>query len=214
MNAGQKAVSVEVSEDELKVELLDGRTIIVPLAWYPRLLHATPAQAANWTIAGGGFRYSLARRRRGLERGGSSPWRSGATDAFSGLIGHEDEGTGEGPSLVGPPGVEVQAALVEKNVRADDLGAGIRSELTEKLGAVGPESWVAFSILRRIGGSRHLACFMVRRLSTADLVPKSLVHVRTEFHHEGFHLRHLLVDHAIRGRPFSDYCVFSHHVSE
>ncbi len=45
MDAGLKAVVVEVTEDELKVELLDGRTIIVPLAWYPRLLHATPAQA-------------------------------------------------------------------------------------------------------------------------------------------------------------------------
>jgi Protein of unknown function (DUF2442) len=55
MNAGQKAVSVEVSEDELTVELVDGRTIIVPLAWYPRLLHATPAQRANWQIAGAGF---------------------------------------------------------------------------------------------------------------------------------------------------------------
>jgi Protein of unknown function (DUF2442) len=55
MNAGQKAVRVEVSEDELTVELLDGRSIIVPLAWYPRLLHATPAQRANWKIAGAGF---------------------------------------------------------------------------------------------------------------------------------------------------------------
>jgi hypothetical protein len=55
MNAGQKAVRVEVSEDELTVELLDGRSIIVPLAWYPRLLHATPAQRANWKFAGAGF---------------------------------------------------------------------------------------------------------------------------------------------------------------
>ena len=55
MDAGLKAVSVEVTDDELKVELLDGRTIIVPLAWYPRLLHATPAQRADWKVAGGGF---------------------------------------------------------------------------------------------------------------------------------------------------------------
>jgi len=55
MNPGEKAVNVEVSEDELKVELLDGRTITVPLAWYPRLLHATPPQRANWKIAGAGF---------------------------------------------------------------------------------------------------------------------------------------------------------------
>ncbi len=55
MNPGAKAVAVEVTEDELKVGLLDGRTSIVPLAWYPRLLHATPAQRANWKFAGAGF---------------------------------------------------------------------------------------------------------------------------------------------------------------
>lgn len=38
MSPDEKAVDVLVTEDELKVELLDGRTIIVPLAWYPRLL--------------------------------------------------------------------------------------------------------------------------------------------------------------------------------
>jgi hypothetical protein len=32
-----------------------GRTITVPLAWYPRLLHATPEQRENWKVAGGGF---------------------------------------------------------------------------------------------------------------------------------------------------------------
>ncbi len=55
MNPGAKAVSVELTEDELKVGLLDGRTIIVPLAWYPRLLHATPVQRTNWGLAGAGF---------------------------------------------------------------------------------------------------------------------------------------------------------------
>jgi len=55
MTPGQKIVDAEVTEDELRVELLDGRTITVPLAWYPRLLHATPEQRANWKIAGGGF---------------------------------------------------------------------------------------------------------------------------------------------------------------
>jgi Protein of unknown function (DUF2442) len=55
MNPGAKAVSVELTEDELKVGLLDGRTIIVPLAWHPRLLHATPEQRTNWRLAGAGF---------------------------------------------------------------------------------------------------------------------------------------------------------------
>jgi hypothetical protein len=54
MSPGEKIVNVEVTEDELKVELLDGRTVTVPLAWYPRLLHASPEQRANRNIAGGG----------------------------------------------------------------------------------------------------------------------------------------------------------------
>ena len=55
MSPGEKIVKAEVTEDELKIELLDGRTVTVPLAWYPRLLHASPEQRANWEIAGGGF---------------------------------------------------------------------------------------------------------------------------------------------------------------
>ena len=54
-NAGERVAGVRVTDDTLEVDLLDGRTIIVPLAWYPRLYHATPAQRANWQIAGAGF---------------------------------------------------------------------------------------------------------------------------------------------------------------
>jgi hypothetical protein len=54
-NAGERVGGVRVTDDTLEVDLLDGRTIIVPLAWYPRLYHATPAQRANWQIAGAGF---------------------------------------------------------------------------------------------------------------------------------------------------------------
>jgi hypothetical protein len=55
MSPGEKIVNVEITEDELKVDLLDGRTVTVPLAWYPRLLHASPEDRANWKIAGGGY---------------------------------------------------------------------------------------------------------------------------------------------------------------
>ena len=54
-NAGELAQDVRVDEYELAVDLMDGRTIIVPLAWFPRLLHATPEQRARWEIIGGGF---------------------------------------------------------------------------------------------------------------------------------------------------------------
>jgi hypothetical protein len=46
---------VTLSEDELTVALMDGRTITVPLAWYPRLAEATPEQRAHWEMAGAGY---------------------------------------------------------------------------------------------------------------------------------------------------------------
>jgi hypothetical protein len=42
------ATQVKVSKDTLSVELADGRTIAVPLAWYPRLSHATPKERNSW----------------------------------------------------------------------------------------------------------------------------------------------------------------------
>lgn len=48
------ARSVSVSDEALMVDLADGRTITVPLAWFPRLAHGTPAERANWRLIGGG----------------------------------------------------------------------------------------------------------------------------------------------------------------
>lgn len=44
-----------MTEDELSVALMDGRSVSVPLAWYPRLANATAAQRSRWEIAGGGY---------------------------------------------------------------------------------------------------------------------------------------------------------------
>jgi Protein of unknown function (DUF2442) len=52
---GDRVKDVRFTEDLLVVDLLDGRTISVPLVWFPRLLSATPGQRANWRVAGGGF---------------------------------------------------------------------------------------------------------------------------------------------------------------
>ena len=49
-----RAVGASVSEDELSVELADGRRLSVPLAWFPRLLHATAEQRGNWQLLGDG----------------------------------------------------------------------------------------------------------------------------------------------------------------
>lgn len=48
------AEHVHVSEDTLSVELSDGRTISAPLAWYPRLLHASPGERGHWRLIGRG----------------------------------------------------------------------------------------------------------------------------------------------------------------
>ena len=48
------AESVTITEDALTVELSDGRTLSVPLAWFPRLLHATPEERDNWRFVGKG----------------------------------------------------------------------------------------------------------------------------------------------------------------
>jgi hypothetical protein len=49
------AADVIVTEDDLLVELADGRRIQVPLAWYPRLFHASNAERRNWRLLGDGY---------------------------------------------------------------------------------------------------------------------------------------------------------------
>lgn len=53
--SGEKVKNVEVTDDALVVSLADGRIVSVPLAWYPRLQNATPAQRSRWQVAGAGF---------------------------------------------------------------------------------------------------------------------------------------------------------------
>ena len=51
----ERVREVQVSEDTLTVALMDGRSISVPLVWFPRLFHANDFQRQNWQIAGGGY---------------------------------------------------------------------------------------------------------------------------------------------------------------
>jgi hypothetical protein len=44
------ALRVTITEDSLAVDLSDGRTISVPLVWYPRLLHGSPRERNNWRL--------------------------------------------------------------------------------------------------------------------------------------------------------------------
>ncbi len=48
------AVNVSCTDDDLSVALSDGRTVAVPLAWFPRLVGASAKQRADWELIGGG----------------------------------------------------------------------------------------------------------------------------------------------------------------
>ncbi len=49
-----KAENVKVTKDTLSVDLSDGRTISVPLEWFPRLVYATSEKRRNWRLIGRG----------------------------------------------------------------------------------------------------------------------------------------------------------------
>jgi hypothetical protein len=49
-----RAQGVVVTDDTLVVNLVDGRTITVPVAWYPRLAHGNPAERSRWRFIGDG----------------------------------------------------------------------------------------------------------------------------------------------------------------
>lgn len=48
----ERGEHITVTNDSLTLDLADGCTIVIPLAWYPRLLHATPAERARWEWMG------------------------------------------------------------------------------------------------------------------------------------------------------------------
>ena len=49
------AIDISFTEDALQVVLADGREVFVPLQWFPRLLHATARQRAQWELIGDGI---------------------------------------------------------------------------------------------------------------------------------------------------------------
>ena len=55
LKADERVASVEFTEDTVGVALMDGRTITVPLYWYPRLQDTNEVQRRNWQISGGGY---------------------------------------------------------------------------------------------------------------------------------------------------------------
>jgi hypothetical protein len=86
-NPGEQIKDVRFTDDTVSVDLVDGRTITVPLVWYPRLLHATTAQRRNWRISGGGYGIHWPEidedvSSEGLLRGAPAPARTLETQAM------------------------------------------------------------------------------------------------------------------------------------
>jgi hypothetical protein len=52
LTAEAKAQNIIITDDTLAVDLTDGRTISVPLVWYPRLVHGSEAERNNWRFIG------------------------------------------------------------------------------------------------------------------------------------------------------------------
>jgi len=50
-----RIINVTVTDDTLSVDLEDGRTIAIPIGWYPRLAYGAPAERANFQISGAGY---------------------------------------------------------------------------------------------------------------------------------------------------------------
>ena len=55
IKADERVMNLHIDDAEITVALMDGRSISVPLAWYPRLFDATAQQRGNWEICGGGY---------------------------------------------------------------------------------------------------------------------------------------------------------------
>ena|SRR5437016_5628513 len=50
-----RVLNVDVTDDTLSVDLEDGRTVSVPIGWYPRLAHGSPSERSNFQISGAGY---------------------------------------------------------------------------------------------------------------------------------------------------------------
>ncbi|MBF0145371.1 MAG: DUF2442 domain-containing protein [Magnetococcales bacterium] len=55
LRADERVKNVQIGSDAIHVDLMDGRTISAPLAWFPRLANATQVQREQWEMCGGGY---------------------------------------------------------------------------------------------------------------------------------------------------------------
>lgn len=90
------AINVIVTDDKLIVDLEDGRSVAVPLAWYPRLMHGSATERSTWQLLGDGYAIEwpdldehigieglLAGRRSGESERSLNHWRAARAGASS-----------------------------------------------------------------------------------------------------------------------------------
>ena len=83
IKTNERVKNVSFTEDTISVDLMDERTIVVPLVWYPRLLNRTIKQLAKWEVCGGcyGIHWEYLDEylsTEGMLRGAPAPKKSGA----------------------------------------------------------------------------------------------------------------------------------------
>src|SRR5437867_10580578 len=107
------AQHVRVTSDALVVDLNDGRTLTVPLAWYPRLAHGTPAERSKWRLIG---------------RGEGIHWPELDEDiSVAGLIAGQP--SGESQSSL-QRWLKARGLVANKRMQAPSRARGVRSEAT------------------------------------------------------------------------------------
>ena len=55
LEADPQVMDISITNEKMVVDLVDGRSLIVPLSWYPRLQHATATEQQNWQLLGDGY---------------------------------------------------------------------------------------------------------------------------------------------------------------
>jgi len=141
--------NVSFRRDKLSVEIADGRTVFVPLEWYPRLLHASAAERANWRVMEDSdgrdiifweqldemipavallFGVPSRESQHSLERWLADRLDPDLQDEINAFI----EQTATGPSKVDQLTAKIRLEMIEAGVTLDDLLDGL-DEIREEL---------------------------------------------------------------------------------
>lgn len=151
--ADERVIDVAITEDELTVRLMDGRSISVPLAWYPRLLNAKAEQRQNWQISGGGYGIHWEEIDEDLSIGGLLRGVPGPQQSSSAMHAaqlkegpYEHSSVGSAPSSIPEDGEDYEKGVLDYYVEAEEASTGL---LTLILGIGEQMADIRFKIEKR-----------------------------------------------------------------